>query len=801
MSYSLLIVESPAKCGKIEKYLGSGYKCIASYGHLQELTSLKNIDIDNHFKPSFVPIEKKQQQINRIKNLITNSKEVILATDDDREGEGIAWHICELFNLSVEHTKRIIFHEVTESALKSAVKTPTRLNMNLVNAQQGRQILDLLVGFKISPVLWQNISRTKKGISAGRCQTPAIRLIYDNQKDIDNSPGKKVYNTIGYFTDKNLPFTLNYTYDDEDNVIEFLENTTEHEHKFSCDIPKDSTRKAPQPFTTSTIQQTASNELHISPKETMQICQKLYEGGYITYMRTDSKVYSKEFIEKTGQLIIVKYGSKEKDPDKLLKKGEILSSPIEKVPAKTKNKCKKNKVEGDTQLGEASRSKACPLPQEAHEAIRPTNIKIEKLPEDGDFSGKETRLYRMIWRNTMESCMADAIYKIFSAKITAPEKHEYKYLTEQIVFPGWKYVNGYEEVNPIYNYLQILSQRLKSNILKYKKITCKLTIKDLKTHYTEAKLVQLLEQKGIGRPSTFSSLVEKIQERDYVKKENIKGKTITCTDFELEDDEITEIENKREFGNEKNKLVIQSIGIIVIEFLLKTYNNIFDYDYTKNMEDILDLISKGERKYYELCEECLKEINTVSLEVSRDNKEDIIIDDNHTYMIGKYGPIIKYTEKNESDAAIIKFKPVKNDIDLDKLRKREYLLEDIVEDTNLNKKLGSYKDEDIFLRKGKFGLYVVWGENKKSVNEIQIKDDDIELEDIISYIENSTNPNMVREITQDLSIRKGKYGDYIFYKTKKMKKPKFLKLNEFKDNYKNCDLEELKRWIKEAYKI
>jgi len=450
MSYSLLIVESPAKCDKIEKYLGSGYKCIASYGHLQQLSTLKDIDIEDHFKPSFRPIESKQQQITKIRKLIDNCKEVILATDDDREGEGIAWHICKLFNLSIENTKRIIFHEVTESAIKSAVKTPTKLNMNLVNAQQGRQILDLLVGFTVSPVLWQNISRTKKGLSAGRCQTPAIRIIYENQKEIDNSPGKKVYNTTGYFTDKNLPFTLNHSFDNEDKVIKFLEDTTEEKHKFSCEKEKESIRKAPQPFTTSGIQQTANNELHISPKETMQICQKLYEGGYITYMRTDSKVYSKEFVEKTNELIINKYGGLKEEDTPI--NNELIRSWEEESVAITTNK--KTETKKPKKKKNEEKEIKNPAAQEAHEAIRPTNIKVEKLPEEGDFSGREIRLYRMIWRNTMESCMTDAKYKIFSAKITAPQKYEYKYLTEQIVFPGWKYVNGYEEINPIYNYLQ-----------------------------------------------------------------------------------------------------------------------------------------------------------------------------------------------------------------------------------------------------------------------------------------------------------------------------------------------------------
>ena len=309
MSYTLLIVESPAKCGKIEKFLGPGYKCIASYGHLQQLENLKSIDLQS-FEPRFTPLDNKRQQIERLRQLINSSNDVLIATDDDREGEGIAWHICSLFNLPISTTKRIIFHEITEKAIKNAVKNPTLLNMNIVFAQQGRQILDLLVGFKISPMLWQNISRTKKGLSAGRCQTPALRLVYDNQKDIDNSPGKKVYNTTGYFTEQNLQYTLNHHFDDEDKVVEFLEESTEHNHVYTCSKPKNTIKKPPTPFTTSSLQQSASNELHISPKDTMMICQKLYEGGYITYMRTDSKIYSKEFIEKIKPYISEKYGEK-----------------------------------------------------------------------------------------------------------------------------------------------------------------------------------------------------------------------------------------------------------------------------------------------------------------------------------------------------------------------------------------------------------------------------------------------------------------------------------------------------------
>ena len=743
MSYVLVIVESPAKCQKIESYLGPGYKCIASFGHLQELKSLKDIDINNNFTPKFNPIDSKQNQINKIKNSVAHAKEVVLATDDDREGEAISWHICKLFNLSTDITKRIIFHEITKPAITKAINNPTTLNMDLVNAQFGRQILDLIVGYKISPILWEQISRTKN-LSAGRCQTPALRLVYENQLEIDNAPGTKSYNTIGYFTDKNLPFALNYNYDDEDKMVGFLEDSVDFNHILICENPKDSIRKAPTPFTTSTLQQTSSNELHISPKETMQICQKLYEGGYITYMRTDSKIYSKDFVESALKFITTNYGEEYKIKDQL-----VLTDSTHK-PTKKKG----SKKEADN------------MAQEAHEAIRPTNVNIKALPDDGDFSNKERRLYNLIWKTTVESCMADALFKTILAKISAPEKHEYRYTCENMVFLGWKIIDYNIKKDLVIDSTKTMAYeylpKILNKTLNYKKITCKFTLKDLKTHYTEAKLVQLLEQKGIGRPSTFSSLIEKIQQRGYVKKENIKGKTIKCTDFELENDEILETETEREFGNEKNKLIIQPTGILVIELLINKYPSLFSYEYTKNMEDFLDIIAKGDKLYSELCDNCLSEINQINNTIDRNKREDIKIDDHHCYMIGKHGPVIKCNIDGNTE-----FKSVRKDIDLDKLKKGLYKLEEIIEESTIQKVLGNYQDNELILKKGKFGLYVTWGDKKKSLNNIDVNEYDITLQDVIPFIEKSDNQNqnILREINKDISIRKGQYGNYIFYKT------------------------------------
>ena len=551
MTYTVVIVESPAKCGKIEKFLGPGYKCVASFGHIQQLNGLGSINIDNNFEPTFTECDSKKQQISKMRKLIVGADDVMLAADDDREGEAIAWHICQVFKLPVATTKRIIFHEVTESALKRAVSEAITVNMDVVHAQQARQVLDLLVGYKISPVLWQKISqKTKSGLSAGRCQTPALRLIYDNKRDIDASPGRKVYNTTGYFTSKNLPFTLNHNHDNEENMGEFLESTVNHDHVYKCGPVRSTTKQPPSPYTTSGLQQASSNELRISPKETMKACQKLYEGGYITYMRTDSMTYSIEFIKKASEHIKKSYGEEypHAEIERLAERGE-----------KKKKKSKKTKKKKEEE----------PAAQEAHEAIRPTNILCEEVSPD--MTPKEAKMYKLIRRNTLESCMAAATYSAVTGIISAPDDYEYRYSTEQVVFPGWKAVAGYEKVNEEFAYLQTLR---KNAVIEYKKMISKVSMKDLKTHYTEAKLVQLLEQNGIGRPSTFSSLVDKIQERNYVKKDNVKGKTLKCVDFELVEEELSEIENNREFGNERNKLVITPLGVSGSRVLDKTFRQI-----------------------------------------------------------------------------------------------------------------------------------------------------------------------------------------------------------------------------------
>jgi DNA topoisomerase-1 len=790
---SLVIVESPSKCKKIEEYLGPGYKCIASFGHLRELNSLKNINIANNFESTYTNIENalKQKQIALLKKEIKLADDVLLFLDNDREGEAIAWHICDLFNLNIETTKRYTFNEITEPALKYAIKNPRTIDMNIVYAQQARQVLDLLVGFNVSPMLWKYISKnSENSLSAGRCQTPALRLIYDNYKEINEAKERKIYNTIGYFTNQNIQFDLNKHYETEDEMTDFLDKTADFKHIYTCSKPIKTMKKAPDPFTTSRIQQIASNELHFSPKETMKICQSLYESGYITYMRTDSKKYSKEFIDLTKEYIIRNYEEKfiSENIDLLINHGdngeqlEKTQTPIVKKISKISKVGNKNNV------------------QEAHEAIRPTNISLKELPENSEL--KEIKLYKLIWENTLESCMSQAVFFSITAKITSANNSIFSNTNELIDFPGWKIVsqknkNEISQTNKEYQYLQTIKQ---DQEMCYKKILSKLTLTNTKSHYTEAKLVQLLEENGIGRPSTFAMLVDKIQERGYVKKEDIKGKQIDCKDYELENGDIFEIETKREFGNEKGKLVIQQLGVIVIEFLEKHFDKLFNYDYTKKMEDDLDQISKGNKIWYDLCKDCNDQLNMLIDNLKNEEKIKFKIDETNSYVIGKHGPVIKNTVIVNGKKEI-SFKSVKKDIDIHKLENGEYKLEELIDNSKKTEyKLGKYEDKDVILKKGKFGLYICWGENSKTLKELGNRPiESITFEDVERFLEEGTA--IMREVSDNITIRKGKKGDYIFLKTPQMKKPQFYNLNGFEDDYKVCNINILKSWIKEKYNV
>lgn len=873
---SLVIVESPAKCQKIETYLGKDkYMCLASFGHIREIADgLKSIAVDNEFAIKFAIMSSKHAQVTKLRTAIADAAEVILATDDDREGEAIAWHLCQVFHLSVETTKRIVFHEITEPALKAAVAAPRTIDMSLVLAQQARQVLDLVVGYKISPVLWTYVAHTN--LSAGRCQTPALRLIYENYKEIEASTATMVYTVSGIFTKLNLTFHLSREIESsaadssgEECLETFIRETAaapDAGFRATVSPPKKATKAPPSPYSTSTLQQAASNELHLSPKDTMSVAQKLYEQGYITYMRTDSKVYSAEFVAKAQSYILKRFGGEGKSTDDLL-------------------------------LGNLSATKGTA----AHEAIRPTDISRTLLPQS--CHPREHRLYSMIHRNTLESLMAPAICQTITMAIASPvavagQSCEYRYTAEQVIKPGWKLVaGGYDKEAKEYSYFASFATTAAStaHTMPFKRIMTKCSLRNSKSHYTESGLVQLLERMGIGRPSTFSSLVDKIQERGYVKLQDVRGKSLECREFVISDNKSIDSKTEvREIGGETRKLVIQPLGIIVIEFLLAHFAPLFEYEFTKNMENQLDEIATGGMVWHELCYKCWFDVTTQLQELKERGviKEEIQIDDRHSYIMGKNGPVIRcrmtddvsdaesdddddHDSDAEADAEAPKsaenkpkfiFKSVRPDLEYSKIQRGEYSLAYMLGEAELNdggagtktgaitaaaavptpvsiagggRLMGEYQGQNIIIKSGKYGAYIVWGSMNISLKPLLggggggggrgrgggsgKSEFDLSLQDVITFIEKSsggaavdtetdtdgtaastattTAPyqgQIMRTIDENTTIRYGRYGPYIFHKTAKMTKPVFVALKGFPEkhgNYMTCDAGVLHEWI------
>ena len=552
-------------------------------------------------------------------------------------------------------------------------------------------------------------------------------------------------------------------------MVEFLEETVNHDHVYNVSEPREVKKKPPCPFTTSILQQKASNLLGYSPKNTMRIAQTLYEAGYITYMRTDSKTYSNEFIKAAKNFIKTKY-----DETYIGKNLGIITTGA-----------KKTKKKNDTA-------------QEAHEAIRPTDVNRIDIEIKNKITNREKRLYNLIWKNTVQSCMSDALYYSITAEISAAgvstmqKSIKFKCSEEKCNFPGWKIIDGITSEDDFDNYYYLYKFPKKS-IVQYSEIRSRVVLKNLKSHYTEATLVNNLEKMGIGRPSTFSSLVSKIQDRVYVKKRDIEGKRLNCTDFRLRGEELDEFENVRQFGNEKNKLVLEPLGLLVIEFLLKWFDNMFVYDYTKLMEDDLDKISKGNKVWQTLCESCYNDMDDLMslVPTGKNNKKGIQLDEFHTYVIGKYGPCLKYDKDGKTS-----FKKIKKNIDLEKLKEGKYKLEEIIDTIDYkNNVIGVYKGNEVLLKNGRYGCYITHNNKNYSIKK---DPKDITLDDAIHAISiPKTNGGLLKQFITDkdesISIRQGKFGPYIFYKTSKMKKPKFIGLK--KKKWQNLTLVEVKELL------
>jgi DNA topoisomerase-1 len=767
----LVIVESPSKCMKIEQYLGPLYKCIASKGHIREIDGLKSID-QKTFEPKFNIVSEKKDHVEFMRSCIQQFKpeNIYLASDDDREGEAIAWHICDTFNLSIENTPRIIFHEITKPAILESLNHKTRINMNLVRAQHARQILDIIVGYKISPALWKQVYHSKSNsLSAGRCQTPALRLVYDNEKEKERSESEYIYKTTGTFLSQNIAFDLNHEFTQKQDVIAFLEKTKTHKHSISFDGAKESLRSAPSPLNTSKLLQFCNNKLGYSPTTTMQICQILYQNGHITYMRTDNTKYSDVFLKQLGQSIEENYGK------------EYLGN-FDKIENKDSN-------------------------ANPHEAIRVTDINVKELPVDAN--PREASLYRLIWRNTMESGMADAKYNVYRTKIRAPElvpKKElyYENILELPIFLGWQKVvedKGMKDKKDTLLYFQSLSDKTKSDV-PYQNINSNVVVRKKHTHYTESTLIKRLEDLGIGRPSTFATIVNTIQERGYVKCGDVPGVKMVCDEFILRKGESIETKSsEKTFGQEKNKLVIEPLGILCIELLLEQFDSFFDYGYTRDLEEELDKIVNQTDSWNKVCKTCSNEIDAVLKTIEKKEKTKYQIDDHHEVVFLDNGPVIR--SKN-SETGKYDYKTIKKSVDFETLKSGKCELSDLLAIPSEN--LGKFKDSDVLLKTGKYGGYVLIGDKTHSVKDIGIALDKITLSDVVSFLkldeEQERKPgsnNTLRILTTNLSIRKGQYGPYLFYKTTAMKGPVFFNIKKFNKDPLTCEQNELLGWIKTTY--
>ena len=777
----LVIVESPSKCKKIEKYLGFQYKCIASKGHICNISKVKK-----DYEPEFEILSEKKDHVKSMREIISvfDPKNIYLGTDDDREGEAIAWHICLTFGLPVETTHRIIFHEITESAIRAAVAFPMVVRMNIVNAQKARQVLDRMVGFEISPLLTKRLGtiQERQHLSAGRCQTPALRLVYDLDVANEKKERSFQYQTTGHFFSPSIACILNHTFETEKECEAFLEASKTHIHTYSLDPPQNKRTSAPSPFNTSALLQYASIHLHLSPKQTMQYCQTLYQNGHITYMRTESTKYSLEFLNKIRECF----------------DDQSWIGDLERIQNHNHNN--------------------------PHEAIRITDIAKRHLEEKDidhvdDTAGfaRLKAVYEMIYYRTIESCMSDYQYKEIKIHIDAPQDYAYIHLVEIPMFLGWKrckweypeFIKMQESQTAFHFSLQHKSKK----IADLSKIECSITSVNGTRHYTESGLIKKLEDLGIGRPSTFATIIETIQERKYAVKQDIEGEKKTVVEFMLDGQKIQRTEKERIFGAEKNKLVLQDLGKQVIEELIPTFTTLFEYEYTKTMEESLDLVSGNSLEWQEVCKTCDTQIKKESKTWKEEIQEIYKIDENHELVFSKKGAMIRKPKQDSSNIASNptsnqkKKKPeyeylsTRKNIDLEKLKKGEYTLEELLQIPK--EYLGNYLEKEIHLKKGPYGPYVLWGEE---TIKTPLKKDvwDITLEDIIHVLETKTKslpPNVLRVLNDKMTIRKGRYGPYVYYKDPEKEKPEFYSLKPFKKNIHQSEITDILTWLEETYGI
>jgi DNA topoisomerase-1 len=669
MAKNLVIVESPAKAKTIEKFLGSDFQVESSYGHIADLPSKEiGVDVENGFRPKYEVSPDKKALVSKLKTLSKNAEMVWLASDEDREGEAISWHLAEELKLDTKKTKRIVFHEITKSAILKAIDNPREIDYNLVNAQQARRVLDRLVGYELSPVLWRKI---KGGLSAGRVQSVSVRLIVEREREIQNFTAVASYSIVAEFVNEagkvfkaKLPKNFNTKKEAED----FLNQNIDSKYKVA-DLETKPTKKSPtSPFTTSTLQQEAARKLYLPVGITMQLAQRLYEAGLITYMRTDSVNLSKEAMDAAEAEIIKSYGKEYSKP---------------RVFA--------NKNKGA---------------QEAHEAIRPTDMSRHTVNIDRD----QARLYDLIWKRTLASQMSDAQLERTNVKIEADNHSEiFTASGEVLLFEGFLkvYLEGHdddeEEQEGMLPALKV-NEKLVNNY-----ITATERYSRPPARYTEASLVKKLEELGIGRPSTYAPTISTIINRNYVEKGTLEGQERNYTQLTLQNSKVGEKLLKENTGSDKGKLVPTDIGTIVTDFLVKNFGNILDYNFTAKVEQDFDEIAEGNIDWAKMMQEFYNQfhpnVKEVEANAERESGERILGKDADgrqvSVRLGKFGPMAQIGEADDEDK---KFASLMADQNIGNIT-----LEEALNLFLLPKSLGEYKGEEVEVSNGRYGPYVRHG--------------------------------------------------------------------------------------------
>ncbi len=741
MPRNLVIVESPAKAKTIEGYLGNDFVVASSYGHVRDLPKDdKAIDIKNKFKPTYEIPKDKKEVISQLKKLAKDSEVIYLASDDDREGEAISWHLKEALKLSDDVTKRIVFREITKNAILNAIQNPRTIDLDLVNAQQARRVLDRLVGFEISPILWKKI---KTGLSAGRVQSVAVRLVVEREREIEKFNPQSFFRVVALFNlekGKQLKAELPQRFDTEKEANDFLVKCVGASFTIG-DLEKKPGKKTPAPpFTTSTLQQEASRKLGYSVSQTMTLAQRLYEAGHISYMRTDSVNLSEEAIEGAKREITGSYGNEY----------------LEIRNFKTKSKSA----------------------QEAHEAIRPTNFSNKYAGT----SGNEERLYELIWKRAIASQMADAKIERTTATINiSTDDRVFQATGEVVKFDGFLkvYIESTDDDDQNEENKSMLPPLIVGQALNLDNINCREGFTRPSARYTEASLVKKLEEMGIGRPSTYAPTITTIQKRDYVIKESREGKERKYIELKLKNDQISKKESVEITGTEKNKLFPTNMAMIVNDFLVGNFPNVIDYSFTAKVEKEFDDIAQGKinwdqmidsfyGKFHSEVEES-EQLEKSQVNASRAIGVDPVSGKEVLARMGRFGPIVQIGDGEGEE------KPR-----YASLRKGQFIesitLEEALDLFKLPRKVGEFEGLEIEANVGRFGPYL---RHNGKFYSIPKTDDphEVSLERAIEIIEEkrlADSQKLIKSFDEDENVQvlNGRWGPYIKFGKKNVKIPK-----------------------------